>query len=110
MFYVVRQLFFSIYNLYGVAGVLCSERFCAVLLVTFYVVQQVFYCIYNLYCVAGVSYYERFCVVLQVTFAQSLFHHPIFSISCALLLLLFSFGIHKRVVAPSMYPLWQRYW
>ncbi|KAH9507688.1 Nuclear envelope phosphatase-regulatory subunit 1 [Bulinus truncatus] len=38
----------------------------------------------------------------QVSLSQSLWNHPIFTISCSVLLLLFLFGIHKRVVAASI--------
>ncbi|XP_041377095.1 nuclear envelope phosphatase-regulatory subunit 1-like [Gigantopelta aegis] len=38
----------------------------------------------------------------KVTFTQSLWNHPFFTISCLALLILFFFGIHKRVVAPSI--------
>lgn len=44
-------------------------------------------------------------VVLQVSFFSSLWNHPFFTISCVTLIALFFAGIHKRVVAPSMYPL-----
>ncbi len=40
---------------------------------------------------------------------SSLWNHPFFTISCILLLLLFISGIHKRVIAPSMYPLYTLY-
>ncbi|KAK7499004.1 hypothetical protein BaRGS_00009813 [Batillaria attramentaria] len=40
--------------------------------------------------------------ITMVTFTQSLVYHPVFAISCVVLLLLFLFGIHKRVVAPSI--------
>lgn len=48
----------------------------------------------------GVLYF-----VLQVSFFSSLWNHPFFTISCITLIALFFAGIHKRVVAPSMYPL-----
>ncbi|CAL1528071.1 unnamed protein product [Lymnaea stagnalis] len=38
----------------------------------------------------------------QVSLSQSLWNHPFFTISCSVLLLLFLFGIHKRVVAASI--------
>lgn len=41
---------------------------------------------------------------LQVSFLSSLWNHPFFTISCITLIALFFAGIHKRVVAPSMYP------
>lgn len=44
-------------------------------------------------------------IVLQVSFFSSLWNHPFFTISCVTLIALFFAGIHKRVVAPSMYPL-----
>lgn len=40
----------------------------------------------------------------QVSFFSSLWNHPFFTISCITLIGLFFAGIHKRVVAPSMYP------
>lgn len=40
----------------------------------------------------------------QVSFFSSLWNHPFFTISCVTLIGLFFAGIHKRVVAPSMYP------
>ncbi|KAK2180484.1 hypothetical protein NP493_441g02016 [Ridgeia piscesae] len=43
------------------------------------------------------------CVLLQVTFTESLKNHPFFALSCFILIMLFVAGIHKRVVAPSMY-------
>lgn len=42
--------------------------------------------------------------VMQVSFFSSLWNHPFFTISCITLIALFFAGIHKRVVAPSMYP------
>ena len=47
-------------------------------------------------------------LLLQVPFVQSLMNHPIFTLSCIALFKLFLFGIHKRVVAPSMYPFQDR--
>lgn len=41
---------------------------------------------------------------LQVSFLTSLWNHPFFTLSCITLIGLFFAGIHKRVVAPSMYP------
>ncbi|OXB57205.1 hypothetical protein ASZ78_000939 [Callipepla squamata] len=41
----------------------------------------------------------------KVSFFTSLWNHPFFTISCITLIGLFFAGIHKRVVAPSMYPL-----
>ncbi|XP_036201771.1 nuclear envelope phosphatase-regulatory subunit 1 isoform X2 [Myotis myotis] len=41
----------------------------------------------------------------KVSFLTSLWNHPFFTISCITLIGLFFAGIHKRVVAPSMYPL-----
>jgi len=38
----------------------------------------------------------------NVSLSQSLWNHPFFTISCSALLLLFLFGIHKRVVAASI--------
>ncbi|XP_025115214.1 nuclear envelope phosphatase-regulatory subunit 1-like [Pomacea canaliculata] len=38
----------------------------------------------------------------EVSFTQSLLYHPVFALSCFVLLLLFLCGIHKRVVAPSI--------
>lgn len=38
----------------------------------------------------------------QISLPQSLLNHPFFTISCICLVLLFLFGIHKRVVAPSI--------
>ncbi|GIX85125.1 nuclear envelope phosphatase-regulatory subunit 1 [Caerostris darwini] len=38
----------------------------------------------------------------QVGFFQSLFNHLFFTISSAILILLFIMGIHRRVVAPSI--------
>ncbi|GFO14218.1 nuclear envelope phosphatase-regulatory subunit 1 [Plakobranchus ocellatus] len=38
----------------------------------------------------------------QVSLSQSLWSHPFFTISCSVLLLLFLFGIHKRIVAASI--------
>ncbi|XP_046545054.1 nuclear envelope phosphatase-regulatory subunit 1-like [Haliotis rubra] len=38
----------------------------------------------------------------QVSFTQSLLNHPFFTISCLVLVMLFLWGIHKRVVAPSI--------
>ncbi|XP_033117342.1 nuclear envelope phosphatase-regulatory subunit 1-like [Anneissia japonica] len=38
----------------------------------------------------------------QVSFVQSLQNHPFFTISCIIFIMLFFFGIHKRVVAPSI--------
>ncbi|MBN3321029.1 NEPR1 protein, partial [Atractosteus spatula] len=40
----------------------------------------------------------------KVSFFTSLWNHPFFTISCITLIGLFFAGIHKRVVAPSMYP------
>ncbi|GFV05955.1 nuclear envelope phosphatase-regulatory subunit 1 [Trichonephila clavipes] len=40
----------------------------------------------------------------QVGFVQSLVNHLFFTISSAVLITLFVMGIHRRVVAPSMYP------
>uniref|UniRef100_A0A3B5QYU9 Nuclear envelope phosphatase-regulatory subunit 1 n=1 Tax=Xiphophorus maculatus TaxID=8083 RepID=A0A3B5QYU9_XIPMA len=40
----------------------------------------------------------------KVSFLSSLWNHPFFTISCITLIALFFAGIHKRVVAPSMYP------
>uniref|UniRef100_A0AAQ4R6V7 Nuclear envelope phosphatase-regulatory subunit 1 n=1 Tax=Gasterosteus aculeatus aculeatus TaxID=481459 RepID=A0AAQ4R6V7_GASAC len=40
----------------------------------------------------------------KVSFFSSLWNHPFFTISCVTLIALFFAGIHKRVVAPSMYP------
>ncbi|XP_037103291.1 nuclear envelope phosphatase-regulatory subunit 1 isoform X1 [Syngnathus acus] len=40
----------------------------------------------------------------KVSFFSSLWNHPFFTISCITLIALFFAGIHKRVVAPSMYP------
>ena len=47
--------------------------------------------------------YLRFASI-QVSFTQSLWNHPFFTLSCVMLVFLFLCGIHKRVVAPSMYP------
>ncbi|XP_029781662.1 nuclear envelope phosphatase-regulatory subunit 1 isoform X2 [Suricata suricatta] len=44
----------------------------------------------------------------KVSFFTSLWNHPFFTISCITLIGLFFAGIHKRVVAPSMYPLQNR--
>ncbi|XP_073975727.1 nuclear envelope phosphatase-regulatory subunit 1-like [Rhodnius prolixus] len=38
----------------------------------------------------------------DVSFTQSLANHPFFSMSSLTLLILFMFGIHKRVIAPSI--------
>lgn len=38
----------------------------------------------------------------QVPLSHSLLNHPFFAISCIVLIILFLFGIHKRVVAPSI--------
>nr|KAF6318341.1 CTD nuclear envelope phosphatase 1 regulatory subunit 1 [Pipistrellus kuhlii] len=40
----------------------------------------------------------------KVSFLTSLWNHPFFTLSCITLIGLFFAGIHKRVVAPSMYP------
>uniref|UniRef100_UPI00358E97A2 nuclear envelope phosphatase-regulatory subunit 1 isoform X2 n=1 Tax=Myxine glutinosa TaxID=7769 RepID=UPI00358E97A2 len=40
----------------------------------------------------------------QVAFFVSLWNHTFFTVSCIVLIGLFLAGIHKRVVAPSMYP------
>ncbi|XP_048752417.1 nuclear envelope phosphatase-regulatory subunit 1-like isoform X1 [Ostrea edulis] len=37
-----------------------------------------------------------------ISLTQSLMNHPFFTISCVFLIFLFLFGIHKRVVAPSI--------
>ncbi|XP_022193372.1 nuclear envelope phosphatase-regulatory subunit 1 [Nilaparvata lugens] len=37
-----------------------------------------------------------------VSFTQSLLNHPFFTISCMTLIFLFTIGIHKRVIAPSI--------
>ncbi|KAI5694564.1 nuclear envelope phosphatase-regulatory subunit 1 [Diaphorina citri] len=36
------------------------------------------------------------------SFCQSLWNHPFFAISSAILIILFLLGIHKRVIAPSI--------
>ncbi|RUS82453.1 hypothetical protein EGW08_009799 [Elysia chlorotica] len=38
----------------------------------------------------------------QVSLSQSLWNHLFFTVSCSILLLLFLFGIHKRIVAASI--------
>ncbi|KAK3697455.1 hypothetical protein RRG08_031218 [Elysia crispata] len=38
----------------------------------------------------------------QVSLSQSLWNHLFFTFSCSILLLLFLFGIHKRIVAASI--------
>lgn len=38
----------------------------------------------------------------KVSFTLSLMNHPVFTLSCVMLVLLFLFGIHKRVVAPTI--------
>ncbi|VDH97253.1 Hypothetical predicted protein [Mytilus galloprovincialis] len=45
----------------------------------------------------------------KVYLSTSLWNHPCFTISCIVLLMLFLCGIHKRVVAPSMYPLYNEF-
>lgn len=57
---------------------------------------------FRTWCSDGVSLVS---FVLQVSFFSSLWNHPFFTISCITLIALFFAGIHKRVVAPSMYPL-----
>jgi len=37
-----------------------------------------------------------------VSLSQSLINHPLFTLSCLLMVLLFLLGIHKRVFAPSI--------
>jgi Transmembrane protein 188 len=49
-------------------------------------------------------YFTLFLLMFQVTLFESLLSHPMFSVSCILLAILFMLGIHKRVVATSMYP------
>ena len=39
----------------------------------------------------------------EVSFLHSLTNHPFFSLSTALFFVLFLFGIHRRVVAPSIF-------
>lgn len=38
----------------------------------------------------------------KISFYQSLWNHPLFTVSCIVLFTLFLWGIHKRVVAPSI--------
>ncbi|CAH0384419.1 unnamed protein product [Bemisia tabaci] len=38
----------------------------------------------------------------SVSFTQSLCNHPYFTLSSLILIILFIFGIHKRVIAPSI--------
>ncbi|XP_058486091.1 nuclear envelope phosphatase-regulatory subunit 1 isoform X2 [Solea solea] len=40
----------------------------------------------------------------KVSFYLSLWNHPFFTIVCITFIALFFAGIHRRVVAPSMYP------
>ena len=39
---------------------------------------------------------------MQVSFLESMWLHPIFSLSTLLMVLLFLVGVHRRVVAPSI--------
>ncbi|XP_071823749.1 nuclear envelope phosphatase-regulatory subunit 1-like [Apostichopus japonicus] len=38
----------------------------------------------------------------QVSFLKSLYNHPIFALSCFILIVLFLAGVHRRVVAPAI--------
>lgn len=55
-------------------------------------------------CVAvGAVYWLGDPETAEVTFVSSLMNHPFFSLSALFIMLLFLFGAHRRVVAPSIF-------
>ena len=49
------------------------------------------------------SYYNYKLHQLQLSFYESLWEHMIFTVSCISLIILFFMGVHKKIVASSVY-------